>query len=98
MRFTTASRLGRAEKIKDAELNLSLNTGRRIQADIRSYTIEIDADERTLKHDCDDWRKGKDQKRICKHVAKLFLSLPERQAEDLLTEMWENRESWRFLS
>ena len=96
MRFTTASRLGRAEKIKDAELTLKLNTGRRVQADIRSYTIDIDADERTLKHDCDDWRKGKDQKRICKHVAKLFLSLPEGQAEDLLTEMWGNRESWRF--
>jgi hypothetical protein len=29
-------------------------------------------------------------------VAKLFMSLPEGQAEDLLTEMWGNRESWRF--
>ncbi|TEU08687.1 DUF72 domain-containing protein [Candidatus Bathyarchaeota archaeon] len=98
MRFTTASRLGRAEKIGDAELTLKLNTGRLIQADIRSYTIEIDAEAKTLRHDCDDWRKGKDQKRICKHVAKLFLNLPEGQAEDLLTEMWKNRESWRFLS
>jgi uncharacterized protein YecE (DUF72 family) len=98
MRFTTTSRLGRAEKIGDAELTLKLNTGRLIQADIRSYTIEIDAEAKTLRHDCDDWRKGKDQKRICKHVAKLFLNLPEGQAEDLLTEMWQNRESWRFLS
>ncbi len=98
MRFTTASRLGRAEKIGDAELTLKLNTGRLIQADIRSYTIEIDAEAKTLRHDCDDWRKGKGQKRICKHVAKLFLNLPEGQAEDLLTEMWKNRESWQFLS
>jgi len=96
MRFTNAPRLSRAEKIADDELTITRNTGDRIEAKIRKYSIEIDASARTLGHDCDDWRKGSGRKRICKHVAKLFLSLPQGQAEDLLTEMWVNRESWRF--
>ena len=62
-------------KIEDGELNLNVNTGKLVQANIRNYSIEIDAERKLLKHDCDDWRKGKDQKRICKHIVKLFLSL-----------------------
>ena len=96
MRFTTGPRLSRGEKIDDGELTINANTGGRIQAEIRSYFIDINTEARVLRHDCDDWRKGVDQKRMCKHIAKLFLSLPPKQAELLLTDIWERRGSWRF--
>ncbi|MGD2201116.1 MAG: DUF72 domain-containing protein, partial [Candidatus Bathyarchaeota archaeon] len=97
MRFTNAPRLLRAEGIKDEELEITLNSGERVEADIRRYTIEIDRKAKTITHDCGDWRKGADRKRVCKHVAKLFLSLPEGQAEGLLSEIWRDIEGWRFL-
>ena len=96
MRFTTTSRLSRGEKIDDGELTINVSSADRVQAEIRDYFIDIDTVNRLLRHDCDDWRKGVDRKRLCKHLAKLFLSLPHGQAKHLLTDMWENRESWRF--
>jgi len=96
MRFTDAPRLSRGEKIDDSELTITLSSEDRIQAEIRSYVVDIDLEGRTLRHDCDDWRKGVDRKRLCKHLAKLFLELPPGQAKQILGDMWENRESWRF--
>jgi len=96
MRFTTVSRLTRAERIDDGELTITLHSGDRIQAEIRNYIIDIEAGARVLRHDCDDWRKGVDRKRLCKHIAKLFLSIHEKQAERLLMDMWEHKGSWRF--
>ncbi|MBA7465584.1 DUF72 domain-containing protein [archaeon] len=96
MRFTDAPRLSRGEKIDDSELTINLVSEDRIQAEIRSYVVDIDLEERTLRHDCDDWRKGVDRKRLCKHLAKLFLKLPPGQAKQVLGDMWENRDSWRF--
>ena len=96
MRFTTMSRLRRAEGIGDEELNITRSSEGRIEAAVRDYHIEIDLMRRVLRHDCDDWRKGAEAKRMCKHVAKLFLSLPGRQAEEILAGIWEERERWRF--
>jgi uncharacterized protein YecE (DUF72 family) len=96
IRLTTASRLARAEKIEDSELTLSLVSEERIEAGIRNYSISVDVDGRAIRHDCDDWRKGRDQRRICKHVAKMFLRLPPGLAERVLNDIWEHRESWRF--
>ncbi len=96
IRFTDTGRLSRAEKIKDSELTINANTGGRIQAEIRDYFIDVDVEGRILRHDCDDWRKGADRKRLCKHVAKLFLSIPPSQAESLLSDIWENKDGWRF--
>jgi uncharacterized protein YecE (DUF72 family) len=98
VRFTSTSRLSRAEEMSDGDLVINLNAGGRVHAEIRGYIIDIDSDAKLLRHDCDDWRKGIDQKRICKHIAKLFLALPPGQAKLLLGDMWENREAWRFES
>lgn len=95
-RFTTTSRLSRGEKIGDDELTINVNSGGRVQAEIRDYFIDLDADARVIRHDCDDWRKGADQRRLCKHVVKLFLSLPPGQAKQLLADMLENRHGWSF--
>jgi uncharacterized protein YecE (DUF72 family) len=97
LHFTNVPRITRAEQIGDDELDITFNSGDRVEAGIRRYSIEIDRNSKTVTHDCDDWRKGADRKRICKHVAKLLLSLPEGQAQELLTEMWESRDGWRFL-
>ena len=96
MRFTSSSRLQRAEEIADDELVIKKRTGKDIEAKIRDYSIEIDVKGRVIRHDCDDWQKGLGMKRMCKHVDKLFLSLPKEQAREILTEVWEEKDKWRF--
>jgi uncharacterized protein YecE (DUF72 family) len=98
LHFTNAPRLTRAEQIGDDELDVTFNSGDRVEAGIRRYSIEIDRTSKTVTHNCADWRKGAERKRMCKHVAKLLLSLPEGQAQELLTEIWVDRDGWRFIA
>ncbi|HDI53237.1 MAG TPA: DUF72 domain-containing protein [Candidatus Bathyarchaeota archaeon] len=96
LRFTTTSRLIRAEGMDEGEIEITRADPDYVEAYIRGYTIEIDAEGRVIRHDCDDWRKGLDEKRMCKHLARLFLSLPEELARGLLERIWEERDRWRF--
>jgi uncharacterized protein YecE (DUF72 family) len=95
-RFMDFKRLARAEKIKDSEIQLEYVDDDRIEANIRNYHIIIDMDEQVIKHNCDDWRKGKSRKRMCKHIGKLFLTLPPGQAKDILSRIWDDIEGWFF--
>ncbi|MBD3204747.1 DUF72 domain-containing protein [Candidatus Bathyarchaeota archaeon] len=95
-RFMDFKRLARAEKIKDTEIQLEYVDEDRIEANIRNYHIIIDMNEQVIKHNCDDWRKGKSSKRMCKHIGKLFLTLPPGQAKDILSRIWDDIEGWFF--
>jgi uncharacterized protein YecE (DUF72 family) len=97
MFFTTVSRLGRAEKIGDEEIRITKNRDEVIEAEIRDYRIMINMADRVIEHDCDDWRKGRDTKRICKHINKLFMKLPEGQAKEILKEIYREKDEWRFI-
>ncbi|MBS7619492.1 DUF72 domain-containing protein [Candidatus Bathyarchaeota archaeon] len=96
LRFTTISRLQRAEEISDSELSWRITSIGGIDARVREYRIEIDPKAKKIRHDCDDWAKGASIKRMCKHVNKLFLGLPKKTAEDMLSKIWEDRDIWSF--
>jgi hypothetical protein len=49
-----------------------------------------------IKHNCDDWRKGMHRKRMCKHLGKLFLSLPPGQSKRILEMIWKDVDGWVF--
>jgi len=95
-RLTTKSRLDRGRRISNDELSIDEVTDERITATIRDYMIDIDLKERMIVHDCEDWRKGLGIKRICKHLCKLFLSLPETQSIPILRSVIEEKDKWRF--
>jgi len=95
MRFTDAGRLGRAEGMEE-EMRITHSSAEHVKAEIKDYYIEVDVGSRTLKHNCDDWRKGMGSKRMCKHVDRLFLSLPPRQSRKILERIWEERDDWSF--
>jgi len=95
LRFMGAARLTRAEQIGDSEIRLVRDSDR-IEASVGEYIIEVDLRDRVLRHNCADWSKGLDQKRICKHVGKLFLTIPEKTASAILRDLWEKKEKWRF--
>ena len=93
--FTDNGRLSRAEQMPE-EVKITLNTKDLIKAKIKDYTIEVDLSGKVLRHDCDDWKKTTDRKRMCKHVDKFFLSLPPGQARKILEKIWEQKDDWTF--
>jgi uncharacterized protein YecE (DUF72 family) len=95
-KMTNKTRLNRAKKIKDNELTIKKTTDKKIKAKIRNYIIEIDLNNRTLIHNCDDWRKGLGIRRICKHIGKLFLQLPSETSIPILKDIIEQKNKWKF--
>jgi len=96
LRLTDQARFERGVKIKDNEIVIEKQSEKAITAKIRDYTIKIDLEEKVLQHNCDDWRKRLGIKRLCKHMAKLFLTLPPDPSRKVLHDIIENKGSWRF--
>ena len=89
-------RLKRAKTIKDTELIVDESSETMIKVKIRKYTIEVNRKTKVLKHDCEDWSQGLGMKRLCKHMIKLFLILPSEDSRQILTDLVENTNTWRF--
>jgi uncharacterized protein YecE (DUF72 family) len=96
LHFTEPNRISRGEKIRKNELAISLSSDERLMGDVRDYYIDVDLNQKVIKHNCDDWRKGKGQKRFCKHLVKFFLELPPGQASHVLTRIWDDIDGWSF--
>jgi uncharacterized protein YecE (DUF72 family) len=94
--FLDIGRLKRAKEIKDSELTIEKEMDQRIEAAIREYHIVIDAEARTILHDCADWSKALPTKRFCKHIGKLLLSLEREKATKILRQIYGQKETWQF--
>jgi hypothetical protein len=68
-----------------------------VEAAIRDYHIIIDTEARSISHDCADWGKTLATKKLCKHVAKLLLSMNRTRATEILREMYSEQAKWQFL-
>jgi len=96
LKMTDEARLERGREIGDDELSIEEATDERVYASIRDYMIDMDLVEKVIMHNCDDWRKGLGMKRICKHLCKLFLTLPEEQALRIVKDLVEEKNRWTF--
>jgi uncharacterized protein YecE (DUF72 family) len=96
--FVDAERLKRAQRIKDSELTIQQETDDQIKAMVREYHIVIDLQNCTILHDCADWNKMLPNKRLCKHLGKLLISLNKEKATNILKQIYANKESWQFKS
>jgi hypothetical protein len=105
--FSDKNTLNRAVNISDKDFDiqeLDVEKGR-IKSSVagskeESYYIEVDLKEKLLKHNCHDFetRRSKN-KQFCKHLARLFLLLKEKNeqsAEFFLKELAKNIEEWEF--
>jgi len=96
LKMTDEARLERGREIGDDELSIEEATDEHIYASIRDYFIDVDLSEKTIVHNCDDWRKGLGIKRMCKHLCKLFITLPEEQALGIVRGIIEDKDGWVF--
>lgn len=96
LHFTDPGRIGRGEKITRSEVVVSLSDKDHLMGDVRDYYIDIDLDQKVIKHNCDDWRKGMGKKRLCKHLVRFFMELPPGQASRVLSRIWDEIDGWSF--
>jgi len=94
--FIDPERLKRAQRIKDNELTIQQETDDQTKARIRDYHIVINLYDRVVQHDCADWSKVLPNKRFCKHLGKLLLSLDRKKASNILKQIYANKEAWEF--
>jgi hypothetical protein len=94
--FTDKKRIDRAETIRKPHVSFKEVSERAISARVKEYTIKIDPARRVIWHACDDWMKQIPEKKICKHVVRVFLSLPLKVSKEILADMIVNKKMWRF--
>ena len=96
--FLGAARLARVDEIDDSVVSISKTSSDELAGKVKDYVIEIDLKNRTILHDCQDWRKNIDSKNMCKHLGKFLRTLGNERAANLLRDIIKNREAWRFVA
>jgi len=94
--FVSPERLKRAKQIEDVELRVTKQTQDLIEATLKEYHITINMGDKSMLHDCADWKKINSTKRLCKHIAKLLLTVDRQKATDVLRSIYGKENSWRF--
>ncbi len=93
--FLDKGRLDRAALIADSDVELE-DEGDEVRAKVKDYRVLIDLPGKRILHDCDDWSKRLESRQLCKHVAKVFLSMDREKALERLDRIRGQRSEWRF--
>jgi len=96
LKLTDLGRVRRGSRIKDDELTIQKSSDDIIKVKVKDYTVEFYPKEKTLKHNCDDWRKGIEERRLCKHVVKVLLSIKPEKAQNIIKSMIKDKQDWNF--
>lgn len=94
--FLGGPRLQRAREIDDSLVSLPQISQDGLTGTVKEYTVRVDMNNRTITHDCQDWRNNMDSKNMCKHLGKFFLRLDEGRALDILRKVLKEKEQWSF--
>lgn len=89
-------RLDRARRIAERDVAILSDDDDGLEARVREYVVAVEASSRRIVHDCEDWATQLRIRRFCKHLGRLFLSLPPDRARALLADLKAHRESWTF--
>lgn len=90
------TRIVRAREIGDEQVKIARVTDNAVEAMVKGYHVEIDVQGRTINHSCPDWQKGADERRLCKHINKLLLTIPRENALTILENITQTIHRWRF--
>lgn len=94
--FVAPGRFERALDIGNEELTIRKVTAENIEAAIREYHIIIDLKNSIILHDCADWGKILSTRKLCKHIAKLLLTIDREKATGILRNLYAQRDTWQF--
>ncbi len=94
-RLMDKGRLDRAKRIASDQVNIS-DEGEVIEAKVKNYRITIDLEAKRIEHDCEDWSKRIAKKDFCKHLGRLFISMPRQRALSVLDGLVKDIDEWTF--
>jgi uncharacterized protein YecE (DUF72 family) len=94
--FAGKERIKRAREIKDDEVSIKEFSDSVVKALVREYHVLIDIPNKTILHDCADWDRVSAEKKLCKHLAKLMLSIDSNKALRILTKIRSEIGEWEF--
>ena len=94
--FLDKGRMDRARREDPAGVEVVGEDETSLEARVKEYGVQIDLAERRIVHDCEDWAKGARTRRFCKHVGRLFLSLPPSRARAILEDLANRKDDWTF--
>jgi len=95
-RFLGTARLERAKSIPDELVSLSSLSDDSVSGNVKQYLIQIDLGNKTITHDCDDWRRSMKSKLMCKHLGKAFLVIGDPKASAILRRILSEIDDWTF--
>lgn len=88
-------RIQRGVKIDRSQVAISI-TDEFIRAKVKDYPVIIDLHNKVITHNCADWTKISINKKLCKHVIRIFTLIPEERAKELLKDIIINHKRWQF--
>lgn len=94
--FLGKARLERAQAIDSSLVTIKSITGDTLSAKVKEYTVEINIPEHYIEHNCPDWENWSEQKMMCKHIGKVFLSFDEKISTPLLKKIYVEKDAWEF--
>jgi hypothetical protein len=94
--FLGNARLERARSIPDDLISLSGLEHGLISGNVKQYAVRIDLKNKTITHDCDDWKKNMRSKLMCKHLGKAFLAISHTEAAVILRAILSEIDDWTF--
>jgi len=59
--------------------------------------VKIDFEKKIISHDCADWDRRKTTKKLCKHLGKVFLAIPDDVAKALVRDLIGNPNFWSLI-
>ena len=95
-RFLGNVRLERTKSIPDGLVSLSGLEQDVISGNVKQYMVRIDLKNKTITHDCDDWKRNMRSKLMCKHLGKAFLAIGHRRATAILRSILSETDDWTF--
>lgn len=93
--FVDKKRFERAEEEKSSVEILEMNENK-IKGKVKEYDFEIRIDEKKIIHNCEDWKKRVNSKQFCKHIASVFLYMPEETSKMVLRRVITELDRWVF--
>lgn len=94
--FLGNARLKRAREMDDSLVSITRENSDVIEGRVKDYVFRIDIPNRTILHDCQDWRNNKDSKNMCKHLGKLFMMLDDGKSANILRQILREKDRWSF--
>lgn len=67
-----------------------------VKGKVKEYGFEIRKDKKEMTHYCEDWKKRVGTKQFCKHIASVFLCMPEETSKEILKEIITKLDEWKF--